>query len=306
MSEQGRIFGPDARFKRLTVEQEAAEFEGEQPRRGPSRKYPWAIVVVVALFVILPFLSWYGSWFGRPLSDAKLVEYLHDREKPRNAQHALTQLATQIEKRDPGVKRWYPEIVAAGSNPSPEVRLTAAWVMGQDAGAEEFHAALVPMLEDSSPGVRHNAALALVRFGDSRGRPELVSMLQPVVILAPVAGTADLLAEEEGKAVAAGGPLVRIRQPDGAVQEVKAEEAAHVEKISISSGAAVEEGAELMVLSPSTDQVWEGLRALYLVGQLDDIPTVQRYLRPIPGLPARVSQQAAATLESIRARAGTR
>jgi HEAT repeat protein len=288
----------------LVVSEEEFDSENQPPGRGPSRRYPWAIVVVVALFVILPFLSWYGSWFGRPLSDAKLVEYLHDREKPRNAQHALTQLAALIEKRDPQVKRWYPEIVDASSNPSPEVRLTAAWVMGQDTGAEEFHAALIPMLEDSSAGVRHNAALALVRFGDARGRPELVAMLQPVVVRALVAGTADLLAEDEGMAVAAGGPLVRIKQAGGTTLEVTADEAAHVEKVSVSSGAAVEEGQELMILSPSTEQVWEGLRALYLVGQPEDIPTVQRYLRPIPGLPGRVSQQAAATLESIRARAG--
>jgi hypothetical protein len=288
----------------LAVNEEEFDSENQPRRKGPSRKYPWAIVVVVALFVILPFLSWYGSWFGRPLSDSKLAEYLHDGDKPRNAQHALTQLAGLIEKRDPRAKRWYPEIVDAGSNPSPEVRLTAAWVMGQDTEAEEFHAALIPMLADSSPGVRHNAALALVRFGDPRGRQELVAMMQPVVIRAPVAGIADLLAEDEGMAVASGGPLLRIKSSDGVTQEVKAEEAAHVEKLSVSSGTAVEEGQELMILSPSTEQVWEGLRALYLIGQPDDIPTVQRYLRPIPGMPGRVSQQAAATLESIRARAG--
>ena len=36
--------------------------------------------------------------------------------------------------------------------------------------------------------MRRNAALALVRFNDSSGRAELVAMLQPYEVKAPVAG----------------------------------------------------------------------------------------------------------------------
>jgi HEAT repeat protein len=285
---------------------EVEEGADEPARPKPSRKYPWAIVVVILLFVIVPFISWYGTWFGRPLSDEKLLEYLHDREKPRSAQHALSQLASRIEKKDPSVKKWYPEIIAAAASPSPEVRLTAAWVMGQDNTAEEFHAALKPMLEDPSPVVRHNSALALVRFGDASARPELVAMLQPRTVLADSTGKVGLLAGEEGMAVAAGGPLVRIKHDDGSSSTLTAEEASRVEVISVTDGGQVSEGAEIMTLLPSTEQVWEALRALYLIGQSEDIPAIQRYTRPLTGMPDRVQKQALATIEAIRVRTQSR
>src|SRR6185295_9512706 len=82
-------------------------------RLGPSRKYPWAILVVVVLFVVIPFFSWYGTWFGRPLSDARMKEFLHDRDKPRNVQHALAQLADRIIAGDQTAKSFYPDIIAA-------------------------------------------------------------------------------------------------------------------------------------------------------------------------------------------------
>jgi hypothetical protein len=59
-----------------------------------------------------------------------------------------------------------------------------------------------------------------------------------------------------------------------------------------------------MTLSPSTEQVWEALRALFLVGQSEDIPYVERYTRPIATMPDSVLKQAASTLEAIRARTG--
>src|ERR1044072_8340087 len=82
-------------------------------RRGPSRKYPWAIVVVVVLFVITPFLSWYGSWFGRQLSPTQMEAYLHDQAKPRNVQHALSQIGDRIIAGDESVKQWYPSVISA-------------------------------------------------------------------------------------------------------------------------------------------------------------------------------------------------
>ena len=98
---------------------------------GPSRKYPWAILVVLILFVVIPFLAWYGSWFGRPLSDAKMEEYLHDQNKPRNVQHALAQIGNRVISGDQSVKRWYSDVINASHHQQPEVRLTAAWVMGR-------------------------------------------------------------------------------------------------------------------------------------------------------------------------------
>ena len=47
---------------------------------------------------------------------------------------------------------------------------------------------LLKMLQDSSPMVHGNAALSLVRFGDASGRPQIVALLQPAQIAAPVTG----------------------------------------------------------------------------------------------------------------------
>jgi len=270
--------------------------------KRPSRTYPWAIIVVLALFIIIPFISWYGTWFGRPLSDAKMTEYLHDQNKPRNVQHALAQLGNRILDRDQSVNKFYPEVIAASRHEQPEVRMTAAWVMGQDNAFEEFHSALRPMLQDSSPGVRHNAALALVRFGDSSGRPELTAMLKSYAVKAESAGVVELIVKEPGVAVAANAPLARVKQDDGNAIEIRAPEAGRVESVSVSNGARVEAGGDVVTLSPSTEQVWEALRALFLVGQPEDIPYVQRYVRPIATMPDSVQKQAASTIEAIRER----
>ncbi|HVG19021.1 MAG TPA: HEAT repeat domain-containing protein [Blastocatellia bacterium] len=286
---------------------ESHNIEEDQPataqRRGPSRKYPWAIVVVVALFVIAPFLSWYGSWFGRELSPAKMDAYLHDENKPRNVQHALSQIANRIIGRDESVKQWYPSVISASQSSSAEVRLMAAWVMGQDNSDAGFHSALLHLLGDSHPGVRHNAALALVRFNDAAARPELVAMLKPNTLRAPAAGEVELIVKDEGTAVAANAPLARIKQADGQTLEVRAPEAGHIQSVAVSDGSMVNEGGELLTLSPETEQVWSALVALYIVGQPDDAAEIQRYTGQIPGMPDRVHKQALATLESIRERA---
>ena len=280
--------------------------DGEIPageRRGPSRKYPWAIVVVVILFVVVPFISWYGTWFGRPLSDAKMEEYLNDRNKPRNVQHALAQIGNRIIDRDQAVKRFYPEVISASHHQQAEVRMTAAWVMGQDNAYQDFHPALLALLEDPIAGVRHNAALGLVRFGDVSARPELVAMLEPFTLRAESAGTLELIIKEEGTAVPAGAPLARIRKPDGPIAEIHALEAGRIDAITTADGKTVEPGTELMKLLPSAEQAWEALRALYIVGRPEDIAHIQPYARPSPTMPDRIQKQAASTIEAIRERA---
>jgi HEAT repeat protein len=258
----------------------------------------------VVLFVVVPFISWYGTWFGRPLSDAKMVEYLHDQNKPRNVQHALSQIANRIVDGDQSVKRFYSDVVAASENKQPEVRMTAAWAMGQDNTYQDFHSALLPMLQDPIAGVRHNAALGLVRFGDSSARQELVTMCKPFAVHAEAAGTVELVVKEPGVSVAANGTLARLRESGGNTVEIHASEAGRVESISIANGASVEAGTELISLAPATEQVWEALRALYLIGQPEDISEIQRYTRPSPSIPDRIQKQATSTVEAIRDRAG--
>ncbi|HSE98285.1 MAG TPA: hypothetical protein VLD57_08490, partial [Blastocatellia bacterium] len=81
-----------------------------------------------------------------------------------------------------------------------------------------------------------------------------------------------------------------------------APEEGRIELLNVADGARVEAGKEIIVLSPSEDQVWETLRALYLVGRMDDITQVERYTRGLPGMGNRIQKQAVATIEAIRAR----
>src|SRR6266478_5894606 len=136
------------------------------------------------LIVLMPFLFWWNTWFGRQLSDKQLSEYLRDDKKPRHIQHALVQIGERLAKHDTSVTRLYPEVVRLASYPVEEVRNTDAWVMGQDTSGAGFHETLLKMLNDSSLMVRGNAALSLVRFGDATGRPQIHALLERAKITA--------------------------------------------------------------------------------------------------------------------------
>ena len=63
-------------------------------------------------------------------------------------------------------------------------------------------------------------------------------------------------------------------------------------------------GAEIATIDPAVDQVWEALRALYLVGAPEDLPAVTPYERELPEIPDHIRQQAVLTENAIRERAG--
>lgn len=268
----------------------------------PNRKYPWAIAVVVFLFVIIPFFAWYGSWFGRPLSDAQIEQYLNDKQKPRNVQQALSFIGNKIIEGDKAMQRWYPLIIAASQNDSAEVRKIAAWTMGQDNTSPEFHAALLPLVKDTNAGVRHNAALQLVRFNDASGRSVLLAMLEASVLRAESDGTVEFIVSEEGRAVAANSPLARIKGSNGQITEIRSPEAGRIELLAVQDKSAVKTGDKIIVLAPSVEQVREALKALFIVGQPEDIPNIQRYAGQVSGMSDAVQKQAIATLEAIRSR----
>src|SRR5437879_10477425 len=178
------------------------------------------LIIIAALFIIVPLLTWYLTWFGRALSDEDVATYLADEKNPRHLQHALSQVAERIERHDPQTKKFYPQVIALPKNPLAEIRKTTAWVMGQDNSSEEFHQALLGLLNDGEPLVRRNAALQLVRFGDASGRPELRAMLEPFEVKSPLSGTTVSLLSK-GSKVRAGGLLARIRDASGTVQEFR-------------------------------------------------------------------------------------
>jgi hypothetical protein len=273
-----------------------------KPKRSMSRTQKILFFATGWLIVLMPFLFWWNTWFGRHLSDAQLTEYLHDDKKPRHIQQALVQVSERITSHETNVSRWYPELLRLAGDPVDEVRNTDAWVMGQDTAGAGFHDALLKMLADSSPMVRGNAALSLVRFGDTTGRPQIVALLQPAQIAAPTSGRiAD--ADRPGTPIHQGGLLARLTAP-GASQAVDIRSPIPGRTRSVAqTGANVEAGSEVAVVDPATEQVWEALRALYLIGQVDDLPAVRPYERDVPDVSNDVRQQAVETEKAIQQRA---
>src|SRR5205807_8563766 len=167
----------------------ASEIASGDPkaRRRMSTGQRILFFVTAWLIVLMPFLCWWNTWFGRQLSDKQIAAYLRDDKHARHIQHALVQIGERMGRHDTAVIRWYPDLVRLSSYPVEEVRNTDAWVMGQDTSGPGFHEALLNLLKDPSPMVRGNAALSLVRFGDASGRPQIVALLQPATIASPIA-----------------------------------------------------------------------------------------------------------------------
>jgi hypothetical protein len=273
------------------------------PRPRMSVRNRIIFFVTAWLVVLMPFMFWWSTWFGRPLTSKEMNEYLNDTSHPRHIQHAIVQLGQRMSQHDSSAARWYPDLVRLASNSRDEVRSTDAWVMGQDVGGQGFHEALVKMLDDPSLVVRGNAALSLVSFGDSSGRPQIVSLLQPVAITAPSAGRiVDTAAV--GTAIHQGGLVAKLQDSHGQQSELRSPITGRVRTLSTPTGASVVSGAAIATVEPGNEQAWEALRALYLIGQLEDLPTVRPYQRELPEVPERLRQQAIETEKAIQQRVG--
>jgi acetyl/propionyl-CoA carboxylase alpha subunit len=265
------------------------------------RRTPLSFIILAILFVVVPFLTWYLTWFGRTLSDDSINSYLSDEQNVRHVQQALTQIEERIEKSDQSVKRWYPKIVQLSGSNTTEIRKTVAWVMGQDNKSEEFHAALRKLLEDSQPIVRRNAAVQLVRFGDASGRAELRAILQPYNVIAPTEGIITSILKEGGDA-RENALLARITNGQNQTQELRAPLPGKIMNVAVHEGARVSAGETVLVIAPDADFVYEALRALFLVGEAEDLPDVERYAQGVEGMPDQVKQQAAQAAKAIRSR----
>lgn len=258
------------------------------------------LMLAVVIFVVVPFISWYSTWFGRPLSDEQISEYLAE-NKARKVQHALLKIAEKIARNDTAVKRWYPRVCELGRSPVAEIRINAAWVMGQDNHSEPFHETLVAMLSDSDPLVRRNTALALVRFQDRRAKPELLQMLEAYEVSAPGSGTVAYRLKVDDS-VGRGTLLARINAGDRATEEIRSPLPGYFRRQLVADGAHVSGGDKIILLGPAPEQVWEALRALFLVGTKDDLPQIERFLKPQEDMPAKIQQQAQLTADAIRRR----
>jgi hypothetical protein len=270
------------------------------PKPGMSRTQKLIFFVTAWLICLMPFLFWWNTWFGRKLSDQQLNEYLHDAKKPRHIQQALVQVGERITRQDATAKQWYPDLVRLATDPVEEVRNTDAWVMGQDTTGAGFRDALLKMLNDASPMVRGNAALSLVRFGDATGRPQIVALLQPAHITSPQDGRI-VDSDRPGTAIHQGGLIAKLQYGHEQTAEIRSPIPGRIRSVA-GTGANIAAGAEIAVVDPSTEQVWEALRALYLVGEPDDLPAILPYERDLPDISSDVRQQALLTEKAIRDR----
>jgi biotin carboxyl carrier protein len=270
-----------------------------------KRRWLFAILALTFLFVLMPFLFWQATWFGKPLNDAQLEKSLVDRQHPREIQHALAQLADRILSRDSATRDsarpFYPQIVRIAQTGQDELRLTAAWVMGQDNSVPDFHQALLGLVQDPNPMVRRNAALALVRFGDTSGLAEIRSMLKPSAVGAPAAGALDERLKP-GDAINAGTLVGRIDTADRSRTELRSQIPGSIDRWLVADKTAVTAGQPVLLVDPSSDEIWEALRALYLVGEPQDVPGIEEFARGPGGLPPTVRQQAELTANAIRSR----
>jgi len=258
------------------------------------------ILLLAVLFVAATFLAWYFSWFGRGLSDADISKYLADEKNPRHVQHALLQVQQRMERGDPSAKNWYPQLVTLSGNPETEFRLTVAWLMGFDNKAPEFHEALLKLLKDPEPVVRRNAALALVRFEDSSGSEELMSVLRPYVLKAPADGVV-MSSMHEGSTVARRTLVARIEEPDGKAVELRSPLPGRIERIVKPNGSQVKRDEDLLTINSDEQSVWEALRGLALVGTKEDLPLIRSYAESNDAS-MRVKEQADLSAKAIEHR----
>jgi hypothetical protein len=268
----------------------------------PGRRVKLLVYGVAFLMVLVPFLFWQGTWFGRKLSDKEMAEYLSLSAKPRNTQHALLQITEKLTRGQKlEVQKWYPQVLALIHHPVPEVRVTLAWSLGQDNLEPSFRDSLQVLLKDSDTLVRRNAALSLVRFGDGSGRGELLGMLRPVPLVSPRGGVLKFRLKEDDS-VNTGTLIARIHFGDSEPYEFRSPLPGFLESKIVEDGKKVSEGDQVVLLSPTENEVWEALRALYLVGEPPDIPDIEPFAGRAPHMAERTRQQARLTIEAIRRR----
>lgn len=275
------------------------------PPAKPGMKRRWLFVVLALafLFILMPFLFWEATWFGRPLDDTQMTKSLADTEQPREIQHALSQIADRILSPDPAqrdsAKRFYPDVIRVSETGGDELRTTAAWLMGQDNTSPEFHQRLLALLGDANPMVRRNAALALIRFQDSSGLKEIRALLQPYS--APAGQSGKMIERLKPEETINPGALLGWVQTQTGKQEMRSQVPGTIEHWQVADGANVGAGQPVVSIAPSEAEVWEALRALYLIGQPQDLPAIGQIAQD-PNSSSRIRQQATTTAEAIRSR----
>lgn len=266
-----------------------------RPRRGPV---PIILFVVVGLLILL-FLSWYQGWWGRPLSDEQIVEYLDPSAPAGRIQHALAQLEDRLGPRYAGRERFRDPVAALKAHPEWEVRSQAAQVMGREP-AEAYQSALRELVADPHPVVARNAACALSNFRDPLARPVLLEALKPVTVVAPAAGRLDLKLKA-GDAVSSGRALGRIRDAAGVETEVRAWFGGYAEDLPAGRDGDVKQGDPIVIISPDPKSVLAAIVALRSAGTKEDADALEPYAEGrVARMTPEIAPEARRTLEQLR------
>lgn len=308
--------GATASFGQSTNGEKSDATAVPPPRhRGP----PVVILVPVLLAcVLVPFLFWQGTWFGKPLSADEIVRRLvalrptslpagtgTDIGKLRRAQHALEQISQRIQAREGRAtaghpaepEQFYPHVLALVQHPAPVIRRTVAWLMQEDQREARFTEPLAALLRDADPSVRRNAALGLARRGDRRAVEVLREMLVPYRVPSTAAGTIAAILHA-GTRVREGNEIARIDLGSGTATEIRAPLQGTILEALASRGQRVERGDPLVALEPSSQHVFYALVGLAVFGEPKDLPLVQPYLE-LDAHGRRVQQQARRTRQEI-------
>ena len=104
-----------------------------------------------------------------------------------------------------------------------------------------------------------------------------------------------------GTAIHEGGVIAKLQQ-GAQTTEIRSPISGSLRSLPAAIGQAVAAGAQIAIMDPGTEQVWEALRALYLVGQPEDLAAVLPYERELPDIPDHVRKQATETEQAIRQR----
>ncbi|HEX8338678.1 MAG TPA: hypothetical protein VF621_18305, partial [Pyrinomonadaceae bacterium] len=150
------------------------------------------------------------------------------------------------------------------------------------------------------PVVRRNAALALVRFGDPRCRPELLRMLRPHAVVAPSEGTAQT-ALTSGSRVKRDSLLVKYTNGPDAAGEIRSPLPGVIERALVKEGDRWGAGAELFRIAPDPEQARDALIGLAYFGAAEDAAEVERFAAVSES--NEIKRQAALTAEAIKRRA---
>jgi biotin carboxyl carrier protein len=269
------------------------------PERRVATRWVLLVVGLTFLAILVPFLFWRATWFGTPLTNAQIEHDLTHLNDPQQTQHALSLVADRIIRGDKSVERWYPDVARLANCPIPQIRETAAWVMGQDNTIPQFHQTLLELLRDQQPLVRMNAALGLVRFHDASGHAEILRMLTGEPLLAPEGGRLKRLLNV-GQGVDTDTVVARIDSKQEV--DVRAGTPGSLARWVVADGAEVAAGDPIAVLSPTAQMAREALRALFLIGQPGDLNAISPYARGFPRMSPEVAEQARLAMEEIRSR----